>query len=250
MVKARIEGGDLIDTVDMQNGAGLIYKNTETGGDMADQLHPNANGYAKMAKVWFDAIMTTRVVLPVELMEFKAINSQMEVQLNWSTAMEQDNSHFVVERMLEGQPFAAVGTVAGAGNSSSLLRYSYADANAPTGQLYYRLKQVDEDGTYSYSNIIAVSRAVATKIFTKIYPNPTEGAESVDISATGFAEGCSVDITLRDAMGRNLHHQTVKAGTQGEVTTKVRLPDALDKGMYIWELRGAGRSQQLKLLVR
>ena len=250
MVKTRVEAGDLIELVDMQDGAGLIYTNTAVGGDMADHLHPNTNGYNKMARVWFNAIMNTNVVLPVELMEFKAAGSQGQVQLKWSTASEQDNNRFEVERMQEGHPFMTIGTVAGAGNSSRLLRYAYIDAGAPAGLLYYRLKQIDDDGTFSYSKIIAVSLPITKELVAEIYPNPTNGTEAIYLHAAGFGHAAPVAVTLRDAMGRKLYQRTETAGTQGELITTVQFPVRLTKGLYIWEFVSMGNTRKLKLLVR
>ncbi|GAA4438018.1 hypothetical protein GCM10023188_32880 [Pontibacter saemangeumensis] len=250
MVKTRVEAGDLLVQVDMQEGAGLVYESAEAGGDMADQLHLTPGGYAKMAQVWFDAIMSTNAVLPVELMEFKAVYKGGQVQLKWSTASEQDNARFEVERMQEEQPFVTIGAVAGAGNSSSLLRYTYPDAAAPAGQLYYRLKQVDSDGTYSYSNVIAVSLPGAIGLTTKIYPNPTDGTAAVYLSASGFMKAAPVELTLRDAKGRKLFYQTLRAGTQGILNAAIPLPQGLAQGFYIGELTSSVGSRRFKLLVR
>ncbi len=110
--------------------------------------------------------------VPVELLSFEGRYQNDKVELEWTTASELNNDHFVVERSEDGVKFEAIGKVQGAGNSISLLRYTYTDENISATQYYYRLKQVDTDGAYEYSNIIAVNTKT-DKLDVKIYPSPT-----------------------------------------------------------------------------
>jgi hypothetical protein len=72
-----------------------------------------------------------------------------DVELNWSTASEENNSHFVVERSVDSENFMAIGQlVNGAGNATSINAYSSFDLNVPVGALYYRIKQIDFDGQF------------------------------------------------------------------------------------------------------
>ncbi|RAU83391.1 T9SS type A sorting domain-containing protein [Pontibacter arcticus] len=94
--------------------------------------------------------------LPVELISFKGKVQDIGTVLNWATAMEKNNDVFIVERSQDGENFAAHGQVKGSGNSSAKLSYSYTDATATPGIYYYRLQQVDLDGTVSFSKVISV----------------------------------------------------------------------------------------------
>lgn len=250
MVGERVAAGDKLVLVDMQDGAGLVYRPESEGGDMADQLHPNQQGYRKMAQVWYEALQPI-VPLPVELTSFKATLAKVEVLLEWATASELDNAYFQVERMQQGQPFSPIGRVNGVGTSSLSHRYSFRDASAPAGLLYYRLRQVDTDGSYSFSKVVAVHRSVATDFAVRLHPTLSDGSpRAVHISATGFAASALVDVTLRDAMGRRLHHQTLRARAQGELEDQVQLPLVLPRGLYIWEVSSSDKTSKIKLLVR
>jgi hypothetical protein len=127
--------------------------------------------------------------LPIELINFKAFVSDGRVILSWSTVSEHNNSHFEIERSTNMEGFASLGRLnskAPNGNSSQLLDYIYTDHNAVRGQNYYRLKQVDFDGNYAYSNIIAVSLDIVRYLFdaVSVYPNPTTGKLKLNIPST------------------------------------------------------------------
>lgn len=119
--------------------------------------------------------------LPVTLVSFTgALNDQRETVLNWQTAGEVDNKHFVVQRSLDGANFSNLDFVAGNGNSNALINYSFVDNQLPdmSGNLFYRLKQVDFSGSFEYSPIISVAVDYAPKLRTaswKFFPNPTTG---------------------------------------------------------------------------
>lgn len=94
--------------------------------------------------------------LPIELMSFTASFQNNEVKLNWATATETNNSHFVVQRSIDGQEYENITTLAGQGNSSAPTAYSYTDKNYKCGIAYYRLMQVDFDGKFSHSAVNTV----------------------------------------------------------------------------------------------
>ena len=83
-------------------------------------------------------------------------NLQVGTMLNWSTAYEEDNSVFIVERSDDGATFTDIGKVEAAGTSTEVREYNFLDILAHAERSYYRLKQVDEDGTFSYSEIVSV----------------------------------------------------------------------------------------------
>ena len=110
------------------------------------------------------------VALPVKLLYFKAQASNDKVILNWATAQEINNEAFIVERSTDGVQYQSMATLAGKGNSSNTSYYTYTD-NAIAGKLYYRLKQVDADGRFTYSTVVAVSLQNEAKQIS-VYPNP------------------------------------------------------------------------------
>lgn len=101
---------------------------------------------------------TSACLLPVELLSFSGVKSaHRQVLLNWITASEQNNSHFILERSTDNIDFIPITTVAGAGNSNSNHSYEFPDNELPASPvLYYRLKQFDFDGTSTVSNVISV----------------------------------------------------------------------------------------------
>lgn len=112
------------------------------------------------------------VPAPVELLSFMLSKESNQVLLHWQTASEINNDYFSIERSSDGQHFSTIGHVKGAGNSLSGLRYTFADVQPLAGLNYYRLKQVDFDGSVSYSEIKTISWLSSTDVL--LYPNPAE----------------------------------------------------------------------------
>jgi hypothetical protein len=106
-----------------------------------------------------DVELAADVLLPIELLSFSARALDAGVRTEWSTATEQDNAFFTVERSSDARHFMAVGEIAGAGNSSALLHYSWLDARPLPGLSYYRLRQTDINGVSSLSPMVAVRMA-------------------------------------------------------------------------------------------
>lgn len=95
--------------------------------------------------------------LPITLLYFKASNSESAIDLTWTTSSEINNDYFTIERSLDGEQFSALKHLPGAGNSNTNLNYTCRDERPVQGRNYYRLKQTDFDGNYSYSDPVAVN---------------------------------------------------------------------------------------------
>jgi hypothetical protein len=122
---------------------------------------------------------TISSTLPISLLYFRAKDNNGQVLLTWATAQEVNNAFFTVERSRDGASFEAIKTIAGAGNSNHTIEYSYADAQAGSGKSWYRLKQTDLDGRFTYSNIATIEQE-ATGKGVNIYPNPVQGRFKVE----------------------------------------------------------------------
>jgi hypothetical protein len=169
------------------------------------------------------------VVLPVVLTGFAATRTATGVQLRWSTASETNSTRFEVERSLDGVLFGPVGSVAAAGTSQQLRSYAYPDAAAPASGLYYRLRQVDLDGTARYSPVATVGGPGAGLALS---PNPVR--ESIRLVAEQPAA-----YAIRTALGQVLLQGTTTAG--GATIAVASLP----AGVYFLELTtSAGRVVQ------
>jgi hypothetical protein len=156
--------------------------------------------------------------LPVELISFTANTEGGKTQLNWTTASEKNNLGFDIERSKDGAKFAKIGFVKGNGTSVLTHQYSFIDAISSSGITYYRLKQVDIDGTYAYSKIISIaSEKSGSKI--KIYPTNTEGVVWIDDAGLGVEK-----VSVFNAVGQLI--LTFKNVKQIDLS-------ALQSGMYI-----------------
>ena len=96
------------------------------------------------------------VNLPIELIYFRVINEGDANKLIWSTASENNNDYFTIEKTVDGKDFQIVSNIDGAGNSSNIINYQYVDRTFEHIINYYRLKQTDFDGKYDYSDIISI----------------------------------------------------------------------------------------------
>lgn len=110
--------------------------------------------------------------LPVQLLFFKANPSSKGVDLKWATASEKGAHYFAIEKSLNGKDFTEIGRVDAAGTTISRQDYSFFDGNALLGRNYYRLKEVDFDGTYEYFNITFAD--TDGKRAVSLYPNPIQ----------------------------------------------------------------------------
>lgn len=199
----------------------------------------NAENYKGPAQTTILGVLLPGTVpLPVALTAFTAQAQGTAVHLAWTTASELNNAGFTVERSVEGQVFGPVGTVPGAGTSSTPHTYHLADTQLPYGAtaLYYRLRQLDENGTVTYSPVRTVQLArVAAASQLQAYPNPAR--EAVRIKLLGPA--ATAPLEVYDATGRLL--RTLPAPAPG---TEAVLPLAsLPAGLYV--LRCGPLSQRL-----
>ncbi|MFA7272784.1 MAG: T9SS type A sorting domain-containing protein [Crocinitomicaceae bacterium] len=119
-------------------------------------------------------INSSATPLPIGLLYFDAkMNNQRTVDLSWQTASETNNDYFTIERSKNGSSWETIGAVTGAGNSFLALSYQSIDPNPLMGISYYRLKQTDFDGKFTYSKSIAVNNQRAASEPMVIFPNPT-----------------------------------------------------------------------------
>jgi hypothetical protein len=123
--------------------------------------------------------------LPITLLEFTARPKNSVVLVSWTTAMEQNNQFFTIERSADGRNFTAIGRVSGAGTSNSVLHYQFTDVNPLPGTSYYRLQQVDMDGQFSLSSIATVRIDNEGKTAMTVSPNPVSNYVNININTTG-----------------------------------------------------------------
>ncbi len=142
----------------------------------------------------------TEVALPVGLLYFNAHENKNQVILNWATASEFNNAGFEMEYSTDTRNWEKIDFIKGEGTSDQLNSYEYIDEFPKSGTNYYRLKQIDFDGAFEYSDVVFVAMDAKTKI--AIYPNPTVG--KINITGT---DNDAVDITIIDSFGRIVRKQ-------------------------------------------
>ena len=119
------------------------------------------------------SIIQVNTPLPVELISFSAHLQKNYIYVGWQTASEINNEKFILEKSSDGENWFTIAEVNGAGNSHSILNYSYIDDGEILAVQYYRLTQVDFDGTKETSKIIEVSATISRSFQVQAYPNPT-----------------------------------------------------------------------------
>lgn len=129
-----------------------------------------------------DDIVISSVSLPISLVSFSAEPSSTATRLTFTTALELNNSHFLIERSPNGAQYEAIGRVPGAGNSSTIQEYTFTDEKPLQGINYYRLKQVDFDGQFSYSPVATVQFG-ETAARLRIAPSPASDEVTVRFEA-------------------------------------------------------------------
>lgn len=187
------------------------------------------------------AVCAVTCALPINLEDFKCVLAQdnTAVNVSWATATETNNKEFSVERSIDGNIWQAIATLPGAGNSDKLLNYSYNDNNPVWGLAYYRLKQTDFDGNYSYSDVQPVS---ITGKSAEIFPNPTSG----DLTLTYHAQNSEViNAEIMDIAGKVVMSYTLQA-QPGLNTYTIHTPEAA--GMYIAIIGNTSHQSYLKFV--
>jgi hypothetical protein len=135
------------------------------------------------------ALFGNAAPLPVSLASFTAAPQGSAVAVKWTTASEQNNAGFEVQRSTDGMRFESVAKVAGAVNSQVAQAYKYLDAAPLRGTSYYRLKQIDLDGSATYSPVVGVQQTGAPVASLTIYPNPTPDQATMQWEATAAGVG-------------------------------------------------------------
>ena len=167
--------------------------------------------------------------LPVEWLTFDGKYLGEDVLLNWSTAMEENNSHFVVERSADGLNWEAIGDeIPGAGFSNEILNYTFLDEDPFSTINYYRVKQVDFDGKFSYTHVIVLEKKKTGDIGMVIFPNP-----ATDFANVKWAKDLThATILLMDIKGNVLREVETNSNEGVEIDLS-----NFDRGIYLIEIR-------------
>jgi len=214
--------------------------------------HFNQPYYLKMSQLSIATVATLAEmsdIVPVEMLTFTASVNSSDVRLLWSTASELNNRGFEIERSVNDQnDFTTIGFVDGKGNSTEINYYSFIDEPQLSGvnEIYYRLKQVDFDGTFSYSYVVNVSYDVpADFVLKQNYPNPFNPSTAISyfVPKESF-----VSIKIYDFLGREittLVNETKSTGSYELLFNASSLPS----GTYFYVMTADNYSHTKKMVL-
>jgi hypothetical protein len=194
-------------------------------------------------------VSSSSAPLPVALVAFTAERLGEDGLLKWATASELRNDHFEVESSIDGSTFRPLGQVAGAGTSSQAHSYRFVDkdlARYAAPLVYYRLRQVDTDGTSTFSPVRTVAVPLAGGLLVQAYPNPSAPGAAVALSIRTGQTGPAL-LRLTDMLGREVGHQQADLPA-GATTLPLPGTGQLATGVYLLRVQQGGQQQTLKLV--
>lgn len=173
-------------------------------------------------------------VLPIELKKFDLVLHNEQTKLLWSTASETNNDYFTIERSVDGSRFDIIGEINGAGNSQSELAYEFIDKRPVSGINYYRIKQTDFDGMFTYTEIKSVRHKLTTNL--SITPLTTEGRLQVNSDLESY----SLEVY-------NIAGQQVKSFNSLSLDQQISIDD-LNTGLYFIKINHNGQIETTKVV--
>jgi len=180
-------------------------------------------------------------LLPVELTSFDALLNNKQVTLKWETAAEVNNAGFEIQKSLNGRDWEILGWVDGNGTTAETTTYEYIDRAPFAGDNYYRLKQVDYDGQFEFSDIATVRYKVSS-IVVEISPNPSPGEVNVRVLNPRKEK---MSIKLYDSAGLLIW----QSGTLANVDTWKKKFNLAQKEMYFLSVQVGKESFAKKILI-
>jgi len=187
--------------------------------------------------------------LPVELSSFNAVQSKGSVILNWETATEKNNSGFAVERKGENENWKSIAFVQGFGTSTEIHNYSYTDQTIGSGKYSYRLKQMDHDGSFEYSQVVEVLLTPSEFKMYNNYPNPFNPSTiiSYELPTDAFVT-LKVFNTTGEQVAELVNEYQV-SGKYNKSFNTTTLNSSLPSGIYFAELRASEKVQRIKMML-
>ncbi len=204
------------------SGAGVASYTYDAGRQQLQVALREASGFSVTLPA--NGAPANATPLPVVLTDFAGQRQGAAVALSWHTASEQHNAGFEVQRQLAGKvEFETLGFVAGGGTAAQASSYTFRDAVVPAGPVYYRLRQLDQDDTATYSPVIAVAGVASATGATllPVFPQPARGGW-LRVQVAGTAQ--PVTLRLLDGLGRVVQQQLCEQEAQVDVS---RLPSGV-----------------------
>lgn len=188
-------------------------------------------------------------ILPIQLLSFTAeLYSPKQVDLNWTTEGEINNDYFTVERSADGTTFKALSTIKSIGTTSQKHEYHSIDMEPLTGISYYRLKQTDYNGKYTYSHIVPIDNSDVDENIV-VFPNPVLPGDVVNILIHSNKEKSSL-VVVTDINGKEIFSKIFVINKGENVITAIEREKKLAPGLYSITYTSDERIQNRKLLIK
>jgi photosystem II stability/assembly factor-like uncharacterized protein len=240
-----------------QANPGVIYYSTNDGANWTTSYTAPSGQFYHIAKArngtWVLAVQSdggissnTNLIVPVELTSFTAVGNSGVVELNWQTATEVNNQGFEVQRRAVNNEFVTIGFVQGSGTTTEVKNYSYNDNTVQPGNYVYRLKQVDYNGTYTYSPEVEVD--VTTPLTFNLeqnYPNPFNPSTTINYSVP---EAGNILLSVYNTVGEEVAVLVNGYSESGRFNVTFDASN-LPSGVYLYKLQSANTVQTKKMML-
>jgi hypothetical protein len=182
--------------------------------------------------------------VPVELTSFSGICKDNEIILEWFTSSELNNQGFFIERKTESSNWIQIGFVQGNNTTTEVKSYHFIDNSLSSGKYYYRLKQVDFDGTFEYSNVIEININILSEFtLNQNYPNPFNPFTKISFSVPHNSE---VKLMVFNSLGEKVTELVNEFKPAGNYEIDFNATE-LPSGVYLYRLEAAGFSAIKKM---
>ncbi len=234
---------DLLTSLQQTTDGGYILGGWSSSGIGGDKTQNNwGEEYEGSYALDYWIVKLGAEVLPVSLLNFKATKEHNAVNLSWQTASEQNNNYFSVQRSTNQNNFIEIGRVKSKGNSAQTQQYTFEDDAPFSGNNYYRLQQVDNDGKFTYSKVVLVNFNNIPNI--QLFPNPSQGFTTIEYNSN--ADG-AVQMRIFDAAGKRVFTKTEQV-IKGKNTYQLNLSHLIS-GTYNLQLINGSENSQTKLII-
>lgn len=236
---ADVDSDGLLDGFDNNTGSW-----DATNNNMNPNSHPDTGGPSSERDWREDA------ALPVEWFGFEAKLQEEKALIKWQTVWEINNDKFVIQRSGDKQNFTSIGVVKAVGNSSKTNSYTFSDdrlSDAKSSVLHYRIKQIDIDGSYSYSRILELNIVKQEALFLLIYPNPAEQKLFIKYNFSEQALG-NKELRIYDVLSKEVFRTGIQERKRsGELNISV---SDWERGYYYVSIASEKQVKVYKVLIK
>jgi hypothetical protein len=222
---------------------------TNVGGDIYEFSGVFGDTLSNNRRFTIGTTEISETPLPIKLLSFEANVNDDKVDLKWVTETEVNNDFFTIEKSIDGNNWEEVSIVSGAGNSNQMMEYFDSDYKLIKGISYYRLKQTDFDGVYTYSNMVPVKYVKnSADAGVSLFPNPAIRGENVKLKFDDKFEE-KVLVVIRNAKGQEYFSKVVLNIDKGELVA-IPIDYDLPVGIYLVTASSDSQVYNRKLFVK